>query len=1284
MTEYTSDYFLNLYNTNVLDSQKKEDEEEEKETPSGLTAQDFLTQFNEGRTVEDVIPEEEIQSEQAAQEEQERAELQEKILDEDVELEQYEGEKETVLPEKPVAYDASYFLNQYRAEATQELPSAEPTIAQKLELGARLERHTLGNLFRTLKAGVVTLSNNNTFKENIQQINEERTQDILTSMKNKYGLDFEQYQNDASVITGRVGAAIADPVTFFIPWAKIAKLGKLTATGVGAGIGATDMALYEYAAYGKINPNNVLFGTITGGASSLVGAALANRARSVQGDDLNIGKVDDAVDDTVVKSSVKDEPIINLNAKEAQTLDEVAPIVRQENSAILDELEGSLILNNLYKKAKNDVLAFEELKHKQIKYNRSTRKWEATADAELTQRQINNRKKKFDEASKFLKEDYFDLMESYAKGQAKVVGDTLQIISKNDKYELTDSLLQKILYESFRPLFGAGVGFTAGTFIGDDDDAINYSLMGAGLTFGFVYNRVKDANYLLAGQKEKAFGIINNEAGRMLHNFLKVKGSGTTASRGVNHGGENEILSRLLFLNMDMKHRNIIGAEEASDFITGLLGKRITEVIQNATEKERVAAAKIIKQLMTRAEVKATKEFSNEGMKNIDMLVKNANIFKKEMDAYVSPVVTFNKIENYDLPQIWSRTKMLVDRNKAKNIVKEALKVEFPKWNKAARIATGSSKTDTLDDAAARIVGEQLYETTESVFTGSRIQNGILGSFDGIPQLKNYQRTRIFKSLESRKILEPLLEDDLKVILDTWVGNTVKGVEFARKMGENGQLLGKLSRSLRNKFDEGLITEKEYISKLKLMKNSVNAYFGLYGKAAGDPLQSNLSKDAFALLTFLSNTTMLPRSIVPQLGDFLQPFQNSNIWSATKGFANSWKRDGIARSYGVGGSPTNSLGSTVTKDIEGVFSAGTHPSTRFQERLGEWTRTFFKFNLMAPATNQAARVAFSTGIDEIFTIAKQIGNKKTISKALNTRLQYYGLNRNDIRGLNKFNSVEDALASRQGERILIQAGNKAFKRDVGLPGIGNRMLFAQSNNPLIKSVGLFLSWAQYKVQQMNSLIKRVEDGDVKLAIKMLGTITIFGGLRELQIELSPAREYYDEFEPENFSARWWGEAMGLSGIIDWRAEKVSRVFGTWGGRGHGSGTGAISPLFGYVDRFYNNAGKTYRNFSSGDYEGAAVSSLKTLPLGSELVDYTNRASVLLTEEELFEDRPNRQSKETVGVRGFADGGRVKYFTGEEVSDNFPVQNVIKNPSDRINPITGLPFNAPVITYGDIQ
>ena len=74
---------------------------------------------------------------------------------------------------------------------------------------------------------------------------------------------------------------------------------------------------------------------------------------------------------------------------------------------------------------------------------------------------------------------------------------------------------------------------------------------------------------------------------------------------------------------------------------------------------------------------------------------------------------------------------------------------------------------------------------------------------------------------------------------------------------------------------------------------------------------------------------------------------------------------------------------------------------------------------------------------------------------------------------------------------------------------------------------------------MNGLINRVEDGDLKLAIKMLGTVGIFGGLRELQIMASPSRKYYEENEPKNFSSKWIAEATALSGIVDWRIEKTS-------------------------------------------------------------------------------------------------------------------------------------------------
>ena len=272
----------------------------------------FLNKFNAepSETEEEKKKREE---EERLKQEQQIAEL---IRDEDVELLNYEGKKEkfeapeleekiipdSIIYEKP-QYDSNYFLNKFNETLVIEdkVDDEEPTTAQKIELGASLERHTLGNLFRTVKAGVATLSNNKTFQDNIKQIEEERRTKIFNTLEEKYGTSFREHENDAATITGRVGVAIADPVTFFIPWAKVAKLGKLTATGVGAGIGATDMALYEYSAYGEVNPNNVLFGAAVGGGSSLLGSVVANRYRSVDGDEINLGKIDNPEVDTVVK-----------------------------------------------------------------------------------------------------------------------------------------------------------------------------------------------------------------------------------------------------------------------------------------------------------------------------------------------------------------------------------------------------------------------------------------------------------------------------------------------------------------------------------------------------------------------------------------------------------------------------------------------------------------------------------------------------------------------------------------------------------------------------------------------------------------------------------------------------------------------------------------------------------------------------------------------------------------------------------------------------------------------
>ena len=73
--------------------------------------------------------------------------------------------------------------------------------------------------------------------------------------------------------------------------------------------------------------------------------------------------------------------------------------------------------------------------------------------------------------------------------------------------------------------------------------------------------------------------------------------------------------------------------------------------------------------------------------------------------------------------------------------------------------------------------------------------------------------------------------------------------------------------------------------------------------------------------------------------------------------------------------------------------------------------------------------------------------------------------------------------------------------------VGNRRLFTQSKNPWIRSLGQFLSWAQAKTAQTNSLIERVEDGDVALALRGLSLTGIYAGVQYLREGFKPTGEF---------------------------------------------------------------------------------------------------------------------------------------------------------------------------------
>ena len=77
-----------------------------------------------------------------------------------------------------------------------------------------------------------------------------------------------------------MGLALADPVTFLVPWTKIAKAGKIATMSTGATISAADIALREKALYGEINLGTVALGAGLGATSSGLGLLISNKIKS--------------------------------------------------------------------------------------------------------------------------------------------------------------------------------------------------------------------------------------------------------------------------------------------------------------------------------------------------------------------------------------------------------------------------------------------------------------------------------------------------------------------------------------------------------------------------------------------------------------------------------------------------------------------------------------------------------------------------------------------------------------------------------------------------------------------------------------------------------------------------------------------------------------------------------------------------------------------------------------------------------------------------------------------
>jgi len=270
--------------------------------------------------------------------------------------------------------------------------------------------------------------------------------------------------------------------------------------------------------------------------------------------------------------------------------------------------------------------------------------------------------------------------------------------------------------------------------------------------------------------------------------------------------------------------------------------------------------------------------------------------------------------------------------------------------------------------------------------------------------------------------------------------------------------------------------------------------------------------------------------------------------------------------------------------------------------------------------------------------------------------------------------MDEAYADVQGKYLIDKAGRKAANRDALIPQVGNRRLFAQSRTPAMKFAGSFLSWAMAKTTQTNSLLRRIEDGDGKLALMMLTTLPLYGSIRYLQTQLNPNEEFREDFQnpldsKENLLKFLADTGIFSAQLLPYWADKIFSSFKY----NKDNAVENIYPVFGLV----NDAISGILDAASGKPRTGLVKTGETLLPG--LKEVTQREALLKEEVEEFKAK----DIEDEILPKFAKGGivRQQYFKGEEVSEDYPVTDVKETAADRVDPFTGQPYSAQMEELG---
>ena len=1162
-----------------------------------------------------------------------------------------------------------YFDRVY-AESSEEdrkvLDQGTPDFFRELKYG--FERATF------MGADIARLAEAETSGKTIQEIEAERLGRIEARYSDLPKASKESY----TALGGELLGEVLDPTLiglgplgFAAKGTKLGKLGQRVYSSVyGGGLYGSDAAI-DMAARGEdISAAGVAVGALAG---TLGGAFIKPVVKKSTSEAPATIKLETTADDAFSL------PITQVSDEQEVAIKKVFADVDASNPSIMESLADLPNMGARVAKARET-----RLRYKEEYANRKAKRAGALSKDELAKL-----RKERDSAREDMRTLPTEMMRN-----SEIISDAfLESATRLDKQGLlNENTIGRIVT---RPLIGAGIGYGLGVtnqaITGEEDSLSPMWFVTAGLIGGQLSKKIMNSKFSTSVKEEglKSLEELNNRSLAAQANLLF---SGTTAARLNTLGDDVSAFGRTLLAQRgaDLKGAATVSVEEAKDIAAqelnnvfsksmmglGVLGKDNDEIRKAAWKYSEGFAdeATLLSRGFSKAEVETVKQLSDEAKAIVSSVTNEAE----------SVGLQFLKLEDYALPQLHDFAKIGADLDTAKAAYRRA----FIKQARADRVSATLLKDPNADVSKINLSEKQIGAASDAAdkwvmdaatlgLPGGRVKSAWQAKTPAeremfntrlTPLADHFEKDRVIKDLEARREIQDFLVQDVAEIIPQYVDNSMPIIEFGRAFGSRGEVIFELKKAINTEAEAAkraakgdkrlyVLADKVRRNKIKAIHDSVEMYFGTY-QASNRLASSGAATNALGLLTTLGNTTMLTKVTLDSMGDMVQPFVNSGFWNSIKGMkrTNSKEMTDFAESTGF------AQRDVLSQELRSLMLDRNNALSVTQRGIAKSNEIFFKTIGLAKLTSYARRFAYNTGIEDAFNIAQDVA-KKGMTKTNLNKAKALGLSDDAISTLQRFKNVDEAFDDVDGKKILNIAGIKTADRDVLIPQVGNRLGFTQSKDPLIRSLGQFLSWAQAKTTQTNAIVQRIEDGDVALGVRALGSLVVYDGIMTFKQYLNdPTGKYLpdevDSYVEKLITPEQLGSAVIQGGFSPFYAQKAaSLIFTPYGS----TVTSNISPTISLMEDLGELVFEsTPRNLEQEDYEGLALQYLRRIPFGKEVEDI-----LAVTGNEL--EDVGKQSKGKATESSFVP----LYNKGGEVLD---VPNVPTEPDQRIDKMTGLPYD----------